>query len=133
MNIEQGIRRKWHSVNYRCTYQKSYVRRGIRNEFKDYDQFREHALNTGFELGFHSHRKNKDLGYSPENLVWLSEEDHKIATAHERRRFSDEQALQIKAEYTPDNTSTYKLAKKYNTSQSTIYRMITGTTYSELN
>ena len=95
-NIDKELRRRWWAIYWRTSSQKSYVEKNIKNRFTSFDEFKTHAKSTGYELGFVSHRLDKEGHYDPENLVFVSKDHHKILTRDERRILNPDQVRQIR-------------------------------------
>ena len=58
---------------------KSYGAKGIgicTEWLDDKNSFVQWAFDTGWQPGYHIHRKDSQQGYSPENCVWLSSFEH---------------------------------------------------------
>lgn len=77
----------------RCYYPKdvcykSYGERGITvcEEWKDFDNYREWAYNNGYVDNYRAHRLDNNVGYTPENVMFLSEENHNIITQYMRKQ-----------------------------------------------
>ena len=79
------LRVKHGGMVFRCKPDQDYGSRGIRNEFESVDHFIEWALgHPSYAHGKEIHRKDKDGNYSPENCIFVTNEEHKALTAKER-------------------------------------------------
>ena len=83
----------YRSMISRCYYPKdvcykSYGERGITvcEEWKDFDNYREWAYNNGYVDNYRAHRLDNNVGYTPENVMFLSEENHNIITQYMRKQ-----------------------------------------------
>ena len=128
---DKEIRRRWWQIIWRTGNQDSYIRKGITNDFESYDQFRQHAHNNGYKLGFQCHRKDKDKPYNEENLEFLSVEDHRLITSKEKRKLSDEE-VRIIRQKKDNGLSTWKIADQMNISQTLAWRVVNGRSYSDV-
>ena len=81
------LHRKYHCIAFRCKSDQDYGKRGIRSEFESVEHFIEWALShPSYAHGKEIHRKNRHGNYSPDNCVFVTEEEHAELTAEERRR-----------------------------------------------
>lgn len=131
-DLDKIIKRKWIQINWRTGNAKSYIRNGITNDFRSYDEFRNHAIEQGIEKGFHSHRPDRTKGYSVDNLVFIPEEEHRRITNSERRKLTDDEVRIIRDAAISDRVSQRKLAKQFSVSQSTIWKIINRRSYKDI-
>lgn len=75
-----SLYRIWYSMNRRCSDPdhigyKNYGARGIAvcNEWDNFENFRDWALDNGYEDGLSIDRINNDDGYHPENCRWVDQ------------------------------------------------------------
>ena len=125
------IRRKWHQMNWRINNQTSYLRKGIKIEFDGYEDFRDYALSRDIQQGFHCHRPDRDGHYSRENLDFVSPDQHRQITAREKRKLSDDDVRIIRGA-ARCKTSQRTLAKRFNVSQATIWKIVNRLTYQDV-
>ena len=124
-NRDHPLYEVWRGMKARCRDEKhasfkNYGGRGIKvcPEWDTYyEAFYNWAIANGYKPGLHIDRRENDLGYSPENCQWLVQKENGRKTR------------QCKLDYTKvgeiiKSTSTIKtLAKQYNVSEYTIYRV----------
>jgi hypothetical protein len=125
------IRRRWHGINWRCGNQKSYLRKNITNEFKDYEEFRTHAINCGIQLGYQTHRNCKNSGYSIENVTFVSPEVHLRLSSLEKRKLLPTDVLIVRSMHASGN-STHKIARQFKVSQTAIWRCVNYVSYRDV-
>ena len=130
-NIDKELRRRWWAIYWRTTSQKSYVEKKIENRFSSFDDFQNHAKSTGYELGYVSHRLDKEGHYDPENLVFVSKEQHKLLTREERRILAPDQVRQIRILST-QGESTRKIAAQFRCSQTLIWKILNEQIYTDI-
>ena len=129
--VDKLIRRKWHQMNWRINNQTSYLRKGITIEFDGFEDFREYALSSNIQQGFHCHRPDRDGHYSRDNLVFVHPDEHRQITAREKRKLSDDDVRIIRDE-AMTKTSQRKLAKRFNVSQATVWKIVNRLTYQDV-
>ena len=130
-NIERVIRRKWHQLEYRVNNQKSYIRKGIKNGFVDYEQFRQHAISKGIEAGYHAHRPQRDDSYGPDNLEFIPADEHYRITAEEKRKLSADD-VKIIRNMASVGIPQRKIAQQFNVSQTLIWRIVNRLSYKDI-
>ena len=133
-NIEEVhtlIRRKWHQMNWRINNQTSYLRKGIKINFDGFEDFRDYALSKDIQQGFHCHRPDRDGHYSRENLDFVSPDEHRQITAREKRKLTDHDVRVIR-DMARCKTSPRTLAKQFNVSQATIWKIVNRLTYRDV-
>ena len=129
--IDKLIRRKWHQMNWRINNQTSYLRKGIRIEFDGFEDFRDYALSKDIREGFHCHRPDRDGHYSRDNLDFVSPDEHRQITAREKRKLSDDD-VRIIRDAAMTKTSQRTLAKRFNVSQATVWKIVNRLTYQDV-
>ena len=129
--VDKLIRRKWHQMNWRINNQTSYLRKGIRIEFDGFEDFRDYALSKDIREGFHCHRPDRDGHYSRDNLDFVSPDEHRQITAREKRKLSDDD-VRIIRDAAMTKTSQRTLAKRFNVSQATVWKIINRLTYQDV-
>jgi DNA invertase Pin-like site-specific DNA recombinase len=129
--IERLIRRRWNQINWRIHNCDSYLKKQIENQFDDYEQFRLHAISSGIELRFQTHRLDKDGHYSIDNTTFVSPEEHLRISSLERRVLTVNQVL-IARDMHANGVSTHKIAKQFGCSQTTVWRCVTRITYADV-
>jgi hypothetical protein len=117
---------KFNNIQNRVRNRKSYVERGIRNEFV-FEFFVEFAWNLGLVEGLHCHRPNRNGNYSPSNLVFVTAEEHRQITAKERRKLTDDQVYDIRE--MRGKKSLRKIAKQFDVSHTAIFFLLQGKSY----
>lgn len=83
----------YYGMRNRCYYRgsmgyKYYGGRGITicDEWLDsFTVFRDFALNNGYKNGLTIHRREKDVGYCPENCEFITRSDHSKKSNEERK------------------------------------------------
>ena len=67
----------WCGINNRCKHHPRYAGRGIKKcvEWNEYENFRDWALNNGYEPGLTIERIDVDGDYSPQNCKWIPLEE----------------------------------------------------------
>lgn len=82
----------WRCMMARCYYEKdicynSYGKKDIAvfEKWHDYDNYYEWAIDNGYIEGYETHRLNNDIGYYPENIIYLSDNDHNKITVYMHR------------------------------------------------
>ena len=131
-DIDKELRRRWWGIQWRTTAKQSYVNKGITNQFVNFEQFKLHALTCDYKLGFCSHRKDRFSGYNQDNLVFVTPEEHKELTRHERRILSDTDVLAMREIYKNKKVSTRKLAEQFGCSQSLAWQVVTNNNYTDV-
>ena len=126
------VRRKYHQMKSRLKTHKSYISKGIGNDFRDFDQFLDHAVKAGFQPGFHMHRPNRDGNYSPENLVFMTADEHFKISGAEKRKLTPEQAREARTIYKTGTVSTRAIARAYSISQALAWRLCTYLIYTDV-
>lgn len=65
----------------------SYGGKGISvcEEWLNYDNYYNWAMENGYKEKYEAHRLNNDLGYTPDNVVFLSDKDHNIITNYMKK------------------------------------------------
>lgn len=129
--LERVIRRKWHQLEYRVNNQRSYLRKGIKNGFRDYEEFRQHAIDNGIEVGYHAHRPLRDDSYGPENLDFIPADEHYKLTAAEKRKLSVDD-VKIIRNMASVGIPQRKIATQFNVSQTLIWRILNGLSYRDV-
>ena len=129
--IDKLIRRKWHQMHWRINNQTSYLRKGISIEFDGYEDFRDYALSMDIREGFHCHRPDRDGNYSRDNLDFVSPDEHRQITAREKRKLTDHDVRVIR-DMARCKTSQRTLAKRFNVSQATIWKIVNRLTYQDV-
>ena len=112
---------KFNSINQRVKNRRSYQVKNIRNRFS-FTDFIDFARANGLAKGKHCHRPDPNGDYEPENLVFISEEEHRRITGLERRKLSAAQISEILELST--HMSLRKIAKRYGVSHVTIHRYL---------
>lgn len=86
------IYRSYRCMMARCYYDKdvcykNYGGRGITvdESIKDFDDYYEFAINNGYRDNYRAHRLDNNIGYTPDNIVFLSEYEHNIITQYMRK------------------------------------------------
>ena len=115
------VRMKYNNINSRVRHRKSYIEKNIQNRFT-FHQFLAFAHLNGLEHGKHCHRPNKYQDYCPENLVFITPEEHNRISGLERRKLSEDQIAEIKE--LSRNMSLRNIAKIYGVSHVTIHRYL---------
>ena len=123
------LKRKWVQINNRCGYQPAY--KDIENRFSNFEEFMRHAIEEGFEDGYHVHRPIRDDHYHKSNVVFLPADEHRKITGREKRKLTDDQCREARQLY-KTGTRTRSLARKYNLSQPAIWKLVTKQTYTDV-
>jgi hypothetical protein len=124
----------WASMRKRCNSEKDinfskYGGRGIsvcadwNTSFKS---FYEWSINNGYNVGLSIDRINNDGNYAPENCRWTT---FSVQAKNTRRSLGETKAELVKKDLKLNDRTMSELAKKYNTSLSTIKRIKYGKTY----
>ena len=129
--LDKLIKRKWVQINWRTGNQKSYLDRGIKNLFPSFEDFRQHAISQNIKEGFHSHRPDRNKSYMAENLIFIPADEHRKITNRERRKLSDNDVRCIRS-MSISKQSQRKLAKQFNVSQSTIWKIVNYKSYRDV-
>lgn len=115
------VRQKYNNINNRIRNRKSYVAKKIKNLFS-WPEFLAFCILHNLRVGQHCHRPNRDGDYSPDNLVFISAEDHARISGMERRKLTQKQIQEVKE--LSSNMSLRKIAKRFGVSHVTIYRYL---------
>ena len=129
--IEKVIKRKWTQINWRTGNQLSYKSRGIKNLFPNFEEFRNHALKQNIKEGYHSHRPDRSRSYDFDNLIFITADEHRKITNRERRKVSDDNVRYIRS-VSRSKHSQRKLAKLFDVSQSTIWKIVNHKSYRDV-
>jgi len=122
------IKRKYYIINNRVTHHPSYLRNRITNQFKGMEEFTRHCLAHGFKPHLVCHRPNRNESYSTSNLEFITKEMHLKISGVEKRKLNPNQVKEIR-KLNEDGDSTWKIAKKYNVSQPTVWKLLNGRSY----
>ena len=125
------IKRKWVQINWRCNNQKSYIKKGITNNFPSLEDFAEHCMEQGLKEGLQSHRPDNNAPYSRENLTFITAEEHKAITRKERRKLNDQEVIEIQ-EALGRKEAQRSIAKRYQISQALVWRIKHGRAYGDV-
>jgi hypothetical protein len=107
------------------------VARGIENRFKDYEEFRQFAVEKGMKEGDCIHRPDRDGHYSRENAEFVDEKEHRRISGLEKRKLSDNQVRECRA-LRKCGMSTYKIARNMPVSQRTVWLVVNGGAYADV-
>ena len=110
---------------------RSYVKKGIGNDFRDFTEFLAHAVEEGFQQGMHMHRPNRDGNYSPENLVYMTAEEHCRISGAEKRKLTHDQARHARLLYKTGST-TRAIARIFGVSQALAWQLCTYLIYTDV-
>jgi hypothetical protein len=129
--VEKLIKRKWSQMHYRVNNQKSYIKKGIRVDFDDFNDFRQYALSKDIKKGFHCHRPDRYKNYSRDNLEFISADAHRRITAKEKRKLSDNDVRCIR-DMALFRVTQRKIAAQFHVSQATIWKILNGLAYADV-
>jgi hypothetical protein len=81
LSVRKYLRRVWCTMLRRCSAKcskrdhRNYYGKGVRvcSEWTDFEQFFLWSIENGYKSGLELDRKNRNLGYSPDNCRWVSE------------------------------------------------------------
>lgn len=127
----RAVRKKYHHMKSRLKTHQSYVRKEIGNDFRDFSEFLTHAVKAGFQPGFHMHRPNRDGNYSPDNLVFLTAEEHFKISGAEKRKLTHDQAREARLLYKTGST-TRAIARIFGVSQALAWQLCTYLIYTDV-
>jgi hypothetical protein len=124
----------WASMRKRCVNEKDtgfskYGARGISvcNDWNtSFKSFYIWSINNGYNIGLSIDRINNDGNYEPENCRWTT---CSVQAKNTRRSLGENKAQLVKNDLKLNNCTMLEIAKKYNTSLSTIKRIKYGKTY----
>lgn len=105
--------------------------KGIENRFKDYEEFRDFALEEDMKAGDCIHRPDRAGHYSRENAEFVDEKEHRRITGLERRKLSDNQVREMRALW-KCGMSTYKICRNMDISQRTCWLVVNGGAYADV-
>jgi hypothetical protein len=73
------LHRKFNNMKYRCSNQKAYVAKGIKNKFKNFEHFRSYVVEVlGVDpRGLVCHRPDNDGHYEEGNIEFVTRTEHK--------------------------------------------------------
>ena len=131
MCSERQYRKKWGNLKWRIKSSKSYVEKGIQNRFDDYHDFRSFAVENGMQPNDCIHRKDRGGDYCRENVEFVDEQEHRRITGIERRRLTDSQVREARALW-KFGFSTHRIAETMPVSQKTIWKVVRGITYADV-
>tara|TARA_R100001163_G_scaffold57824_1_gene45882 strand:+ start:528 stop:923 length:396 start_codon:yes stop_codon:yes gene_type:complete len=126
---EHLYRQKWYGINRRCNHDPYYKNR-IQNDFANYQEFKSFCETEYFASGVTLDRIHPTGNYSSENCQFLTLSDHRLKTAKEHRRFSEDQILEIRNRAKQE--STYKLAAEFDCSQTLICQIVNRHIYKDI-
>ena len=129
--VDKLIRRKWHQMQWRVNNQKSYIKKGIRILFIDYEDFKDYALSKDIKEGFHCHRPDRRKSYSRDNLEFISADAHRNITAREKRKLNDND-VKCTRDMALFRIPQRKIAAQFHVSQATVWKIINGLAYKEV-
>ena len=124
-------RKKWTQLKNRCNNAKSYLAKGIKNEFESFEQFVDYCISKGFKAGDHCHRPSRHDNYRPGNLEFLDPEEHYRISGYEQRRLTVEQVKEIRSMALKGH-SQRRIARQFPISQPAIHKIITRQTYKDV-
>tara|TARA_R100000008_G_C3467083_1_gene107079 strand:+ start:66 stop:488 length:423 start_codon:yes stop_codon:yes gene_type:complete len=130
--VDKLIRRKWHQMQWRVNNQKSYIKKGIRILFVDYEDFKDYALSKDIQEGFHCHRPDRMKSYSRDNLEFISADAHRKITAREKRKLNDNDVRCIR-DMALFRIPQRKIASQFNVSQATVWKIVNRLAYKDVN
>lgn len=125
----------WDSMKQRCLNpkHKSYKYYGGKEIIiciewlENYINFKNWALNNGYQEGLFIDRIDNNKGYNPDNCRWVTV--LKSNRNQTRTKISIEKAIKIRGLYKEFNNSVKELSIKYRVTISTIYKIIQNKTW----